>query len=559
MYRRLWIPALSALLVLAPLVLAEDISGPIKKAVERITLDQQGTKPFHLKAVLAPSFERDKDSGRTGEVEIWWASPMRWKREVRSPEFHQIEVVDNARDRQMNEGDYFPEWLREIAVELVRPVPQLDEVLEHVKTGEARHMFGQINVDWVTNTGTAEVHNVRRSSIALREDTGQLLYANGFGWGGQFKDYQDFHGRHVARTLSQGSPEVTARVVTLEDLGDVPPGFFDTGAAGGDPQPMKTVLIDETTLRKNLLPAEPVPWPPLQDGPLEGNVTTDVTVGRDGKVKELGVLVSENPLIIDAGRQRILAMRFNPFLQDGAPVQAMSQITVPFKTVRPAGTETFDSARTYFEHGRQVGFPAAGATPYVLRAEFAAGTATGVAHGRYEDTWVSESQWRREAWFEGSHYARSRSGDKLYQLAEGGQTRLLELVLRILEPIPAIDTFHEADWRIKRATVNGVRAVRVLAGYESPDGKLDPEQARGYWFDDSGLLLKTFFDGIETDRSDFRDLGGIKFPHRIDILKEGRLAMQIKVTESSSAGDLPSNTFELKGHPYQRAFTSEVR
>jgi hypothetical protein len=31
----------------------------------------------------------------------------------------------------------------------------------------------------------------------------------------------------------------------------------------------------------------------------------------------------------------------------------------------------------------------------------------------------------------------------------------------------------------------------VLAGYESSEGKLDPDQARGYWFDDSGSLLKT--------------------------------------------------------------------
>ena len=59
---------------LLPLALhAENSVGRVKKAVERVTLDQPGTKPFHLKAVLAPSFARDKDSARTGEVEIWWA------------------------------------------------------------------------------------------------------------------------------------------------------------------------------------------------------------------------------------------------------------------------------------------------------------------------------------------------------------------------------------------------------------------------------------------------------------------------------------------------------
>ena len=95
---------------------AEDLAGKVKKAIDKSTLDQPGTRPFHLKAVYAPSFERDKESHREGEVEIWWESPTRWRREVRSPEFHQIAIVDGARQWQKNEGDYFPEWLRELAV-----------------------------------------------------------------------------------------------------------------------------------------------------------------------------------------------------------------------------------------------------------------------------------------------------------------------------------------------------------------------------------------------------------------------------------------------------------
>ena len=104
---------------------ADDLAGKVKKAVERSTLDQQGTTPFHLSAEIAPSFERDKDSGRTGQIEIWWASPNKWRREIKSPIFHQIEIVNGSLDWQKNEGDYFPEWLRETAIELVKPVPPL--------------------------------------------------------------------------------------------------------------------------------------------------------------------------------------------------------------------------------------------------------------------------------------------------------------------------------------------------------------------------------------------------------------------------------------------------
>lgn len=539
---------------------AENLAKDIKKAVERSTLDQSGTKPFHLKATVAPSFDRDKESGRTGEVEIWWASPTQWKRELRSPGFHRIEIVDGLHDWQKNEGDYFPQWLQQTAIELIRPVPPLDQVLEQAKAAEVRRIGPMTHLSWTTPSGTAEIHNILRSSVALQNSTGLLLYASGFGWGGEFKDYADFHGRMVAWTVNVGTPQVTAKITTLENLGETPVGFFSTSNFG-DSQPLQTVLLDETSLRKNLLPMEPVSWPPLQDGPLAGNVTTQVVVDREGKVREVGTVVSENSAVNGAGKNAVLAMRFKPFVADGVPVQVMSQLTIPFKAVRPSGTEAFDSARTYFERGRHLGFPAFGnGTAYVLHAEFEAKARDGtIAKGRYEDTWLSDNQWRREVSFEGSRYVRSRNGERAYQFADGEDAPLLRLIMKIMEPIPAIDTFVESDWRIKRDTVHDVRTVRVLAGYESPEGKLDPEQARGYWFDDTGLLVKTYFDGIETQRSEFEDFAAAKPARRIDVLKDGKLAMRIRVEDVTPAGTIPAKTFELKGHEWMRAFTAEVR
>lgn len=129
----------------------------------------------------------------------------------------------------------------------------------------------------------------------------------------------------------------------------------------------------------------------------------------------------------------------------------------------------------------------------------------------------------------------------------------------MIEPIPAIDTFVESDWRIKRDTVGGVQAVRVLAGYESPEGKLDPEQTRGYWFDDSGLLLKTYLSGIETDWSHFQDFSGFNVARQIDVLKDGRFGMRLHVTEVAASGPVSKDHFELKGHEWKRAFTAEER
>src|SRR5713226_1079117 len=127
---------------------AEDDVGRVKKAVERSTLNQRGTKPFHLKAVLAPSRDSDRGSNRTGEVEIWWASPTQWRQEVRSPEFHQIAIVNGGQEWQKNEGDYFPEWLSEVAAALIEPSPSLDQVVQQVQEAEVRRLMGNTYFSW---------------------------------------------------------------------------------------------------------------------------------------------------------------------------------------------------------------------------------------------------------------------------------------------------------------------------------------------------------------------------------------------------------------------------
>ncbi len=217
--------------------------------------------------------------------------------------------------------------------------------------------------------------------------------------------------------------------------------------------------------------------------------------------------------------------------------------------------------RTYFERGRKTGFPAWGnAQSYLLRAEFHVKVKSGaVEKGEYVDTFKSESEWRREAKVAGSRYVRSQHDDTRYELAEGPDAPLLKMVLKFMEPIPALDTFVESDWKIKRDPVDGVNAVRVLTGYENPKGELDPEHARGYWFEDSGKLVKTYYQGMETRRAQFEDFGGVTLARQVNVLRNGAPVMLIHVTELGPAKEFAKDVFEIPGHKWTRAFTAEVR
>jgi hypothetical protein len=349
----------------------EDLSEVVRKAVEKSTLDQPGTKPFHLKATYAPSFERDKASNRVGEIEIWWQSPTRWRRELRSPEFHQIAIVDGAQQWQKNDGDYFPEWLRKLAVALVRPVPlPFDVLAKRVKDAEVKGLMGQTNVNWEPTSAFDNEQANGGGQLAL-DKNGMLLYTGGPGWGGLYHDFGSFHGRMIGRTVASGMIEVTAKITVLEDLGPTPDRFFDAAMPGGDPQPIDTVLLSPEELAKQTLPGTTFEWPPVMDGPFEGVVWTSVVLDRAGKVREMNPPISDNPALRDAAEKGFRSMQFQPVLHNGVPVQAAGIIRVHFKTGRPTGMENFDTAKAYFELGRKASFLSAGATsPYLLHAEF---------------------------------------------------------------------------------------------------------------------------------------------------------------------------------------------
>lgn len=541
---------------------AEDLTGPVSTAIEKVTLDQPGTVPFHLKAGYAPSFERDKESNRTGDIEIWWESPTRWRREVKSPEFHQIVIVDGGREWQKNDGDYFPEWLRELAEAIVRPVPlPMDILLQRVKTAEVRHIGDlQTNINWSSSDGAGDAQSNGNGYLALTNKTGLLSYTGGPGWSGQYHDFKDFHGRIVAYTVASGNLEVTAKISILEDLVNTPDGFFDTIAPAGDTHPIETVVLGEEELRKSLLPTKPIEWPPVADGPLEGVVWTQAVVDRTGKIHEIVPPISDNPGVKGAAEEALRAMQFQPIMRDGVPVQATGRLSLRFKTVRPAGVETLDGAGTYFERGRKANFLAAGATaPYLLRAEFQVGRSGGIQTGRYEDTWISETEWKREAWLGFSHLVRSQVGEKHYVLTEGRDTGLLRLVMLVMEPIPAGDTMTESDWRVRRDTVDGIKAIRILRGPEGPNGELDASKSQGYWFTEIGQLVKTFTSGFEILPSSVEPYGSVLVARRIDVVKDGKIGLRIVVKEIVPADPAAPKSFEISGHEWQRAFTAEVR
>jgi len=73
------------------------------------------------------------------------------------------------------------------------------------------------------------------------------------------------------------------------------------------------------------------------------------------------------------------------------------------------------------------------------------------------------------------------------------------------------------------------------------------------------VLVKTYFSGVETLRSEFADFNGVKIARQINLLKNGALGMRIRIPDVSPAGQVPAKDFEVRGHEWTHAFTDQVR
>lgn len=444
---------------------------------------------------------------------------------------------------------------------IVRPVPlPIDVLLQRVKTAEVRHIFGQTNIDWDPINGPGDARSNGKGYLALMDNTGLLFFTGGPGWNGQYHDFKDFDGRKIARTVASGFLELTAKVSVLEELELMPNDFFDANAPGGEAQAIDSVFLDEAELSKNLLPDNPIVWPPVNDGPLEGVVWTDVEIDRTGKIRDIHWPISDNPGLEVAADQIFRAMRFQPFIRNGLPMQAVGRVSLRFKTVRPPGVETFDSARNYFERGRKASYLSAGASaPYILRAEFQVVTHDGVQTGRYEDTWMSATEWKREAWIGSSHLVRTLTGEKHYLISEGPDAVLLTRVMEFIEPIPSVETMTESDWRIRRDVVDGVKAIRVDRGPDRSEEEMAQAKWACYWFDESGHLLRGNTRGFDLRFKQASVYDGVDLARQIDVLQGGILVMRVFVKEISPADAEAAKDFKLKGHESQHIFTAETR
>ncbi len=312
----------------------DSIADLPKKALERSQLTLPGSQPFHLKATVYESTDRNNDS-HNATIEEYWVAPDKWTRTITAKDFSQTLTVNGNKSGETDTGDYYPAWLRNLVDAIFTPGTPLEGVDMTASSDNPMIQNPRSSVTVPTcrrfsyRAGVPPVNNV--FSWFCFQD-GLLESIGTPGYSAKYRDYKKFGEKKVARRVGeylQPGEELEAKIDELEEMDPKEESRFAITVPG---TPIKTVVVNEGMLRSMLLESSQVEWPTIKNGKPAGVLSLCVFLDRAGRVREVFDLNSDNPFMTDAAKSAIMSWKFKPAAMNGNPVQIKSILTFSYET-----------------------------------------------------------------------------------------------------------------------------------------------------------------------------------------------------------------------------------
>jgi outer membrane biosynthesis protein TonB len=522
------------------------VSEVLDEVIAKNSLVSPGSTPFYLKATLLDP--RHPDSDLAGEVEIHWIAPDKWRRVIKTKAFSQTHVVNGKNVFELNSSEYFPWELEQLVTAIITPVPP--EVGDELKKMD----FPVQKPDGSHNACRADkyVTMKERYVFTLNCETGNLWWINVPGWdAGVFDDYHRFHDKHIA-FRTKDNPLVF-KIDSLRDLGNTDESLFSIAVPIPAGNVIRTVYVHGPEFRKLAVKTPEFKWPQVTNRPDSGDVTVYIVVDKSGHVRHSHSYAASNNEVKDAAVEQIKNWEFTPFVVDGTPVQVQTALVIDFKTDLKADPNRKPPAKEFFDRARNLNdIRLKASSPFHLNASFEAFGETDITgKGTYDETWISPTQWRREASINGHTVIESRNDDLRYRQFKGEYSpRLVDDVIDVMGaalPGDNDDFFLENDWHVGDGKIGSLPLTRVWHGYINDQGLADVNTVIYYFSQTTGMLRAHLAFSELIGFNDFLEFVGKQVPRHITVGQNRDKVLDIKVETLESAKPQEESFFILPG------------
>lgn len=346
-----------------------------------------GSSPFHLRAVIAQ--EGRKESEYNAEVEEFWVAPDKWRRTVKSPAFSQTVVVNGEVRFEQSTGDYYPFWLRDLVTAIFDIVPpdftppdlQLESqdnehkvrmtagIMAGVDTG-----FGSVYTGicsrWNDKVGRAPQFNYVLSTACFEGEDRVVRAVFSPFFHAEFTDYRSYKNRQVSRLIKMTpfkDVHLEAKVNQLSELRDREDSLFVIPPSASSNNWAQSIRMRQQDALARLVNSPDIKWDPVHDGQTTGNFSLMIYMDKQGNVREIWPLSTDNPLAQEQALSEVRQWKFKPMVLNGTPVQMETLLTFHFETSLEAGVVVLSNSEA-----RKLAITKS--DPHFLRTKYSKGT-----------------------------------------------------------------------------------------------------------------------------------------------------------------------------------------
>jgi len=382
--------AFFALAGLVPLSSAQTVqlAEVAQHALDQSKLTIPAGVPFHLKASVIETTNPASDY--KGEIEEYWASPDKWRRSITSPNFSQTVIVNGNSISENDRGDYLPWWLNDLVTAIFDPLPMAEQLkqlavqMQRPSGSEHSSVCSRLQ----TKVGSPAAQNSAFLVFCFEGSKGLLQSVSTPSYEVALDDYKKFNNKYVARRLTidpEPGTTIQANITELSELKGPDATMFTVARSSPASEHLKSVGIDEATLRSLSLSTPDIVWPSVRSGKTSGVLSMFISVDRNGRVREAWPLNSDNAGLEDPAREQVMRWQFKTATSDGVPVQVESVITLAFNTKigDPIAILSDEDARKLATRVVQPAFPAGAVSGTVVKIQIGValdGTVTGASN-----------------------------------------------------------------------------------------------------------------------------------------------------------------------------------
>jgi hypothetical protein len=294
-------------------------------ALAQSQLTYPNSRAFHLQAVIAET--SNPKSEYQAKIEQFWVSPKKYRRIIEAPGFAQTLIRNGDQVYEKNVGDYYPWWLNEFVTAIFDPLSPMGDTLKQSGAEIPKPGAGGMS------EACSDLRTRTDRWVVCFDSRGLLESVFMKGYSVQFKDYQRFRDKQVARTL-EDDPEpgthLKAKIVSLVELTNADENLFAVTRTTPPVDQIKTVRIDEDAVRKIATGSTEIDWPSTGEGLTTGGCAVYISADRNGQVREVWPEGCDNPGLQDPLREQVRKWRLKPAVSDGVPVQINSLLTFTF-------------------------------------------------------------------------------------------------------------------------------------------------------------------------------------------------------------------------------------